>query len=172
MKYRSIRKQLHAQAVVAKRARLQQQLQDAESASHSRNPGMLYQVLRRIAPKIRRRRMQLRDDDHKLAGPEKEPTLVIQHFADVFAAQQATAGFTLRETFSFTAEEFTQYFARTPGTQGPPGTLCSRTFVEMVLRGGRGSNHTVPRRLSSARVVRRTMACRLECVVSLSAAQN
>ena len=41
VKYRSIRKQLHAQAVVAKRARLQQQLQDAESAGHSRNPGML-----------------------------------------------------------------------------------------------------------------------------------
>ena len=64
VKYRFIRKQLHAQAVVAKRARLQQQLQDAESAGNSRNPGMLYQVLlRRIAPKIRRRRMQLRGDE-------------------------------------------------------------------------------------------------------------
>ncbi|CAE7661724.1 unnamed protein product, partial [Symbiodinium sp. KB8] len=113
VKYRSIRKQLHAQAVVAKRARLQQ-LQDAESAGHSRNPGMLYQVLRRIAPKIRRRRMQLRDDDHKPAGPDKEPTLVIQHFADVFAAQQATTGFTLREAFPFTAEEFTQCLHELP----------------------------------------------------------
>ena len=75
---------------------------------------MLYQVLRRIAPKIRRRRMQLRDEDHKLAGPDKAATLVIQHFADVFAAQQATAGFTLREAFFFTAEEFTQCLHKLP----------------------------------------------------------
>ena len=120
VKYRSIRKQLHAQAVVAKRARLQQQLQDAESASHSRNPGMLYQVLRSIAPKIRRRRMQLRDADHKLAGPDKEPTLVMQHFADVFAAKQATTGFTLREAFPFTAEEFTQCLHELPAHKALP----------------------------------------------------
>ncbi|CAE7554591.1 unnamed protein product [Symbiodinium necroappetens] len=114
VQYRSIRKKLHAQAVVAKRARLQQQLQDAESAGSSQNPGMLYQVLRRIAPKIRRRRMQLRDDEHKLAGPDKEAALVIKHFADVFAAQQAIEGFTLREAFSFTAKEFTQCLHELP----------------------------------------------------------
>ena len=113
MKYRSIRKQLHAQAVVAKRARLQQQLQDAESAGHSRNPGMLYQVLRRIAPKIRRRRMQLRDDDHKLAGPDKEPTLVIQYFADVLAAQHTQRSLLLH------GRRVHAMFARTSGAQGP-----------------------------------------------------
>ena len=64
--------------------------------------------------------MQLRDDDHKLAGPDKEPTLVIQHFADVFAAQQATTGFTLREAFPFTAEEFTQCLHELPAHKALP----------------------------------------------------
>ena len=71
VQYRAVRKALQVRAVIAKRAKLvlQQQLHDAEVANSSGQPSALYQVLRRIAPKIRRRRMQLRDEDNCLAGP-------------------------------------------------------------------------------------------------------
>ena len=86
VQYRAVRKALHVKAIVAKRARLQQLLQDAEHAHGSRNPSALYQVLRRIAPRVRRRRMQLRDENNRLAGPQDEVRLVAKHFAEVFDA--------------------------------------------------------------------------------------
>ena len=120
VKYRAVRKALQARAVVAKRAKLQQQLHDAEVAECSGQPSALYQVLRRIAPKIRRRRMQLRDEDNCLAGPQAEARLVAQHFATVFDASTAQADFYLQHNFYFTAEEFHAYLQELPSHKALP----------------------------------------------------
>ena len=120
VKYRAVRKALQARAVVAKRAKLQQQLHDAEVAESSGQPSALYQVLRRIAPKIRRRRMQLRDEDNCLAGPQAEARLVAQHFATVFDASAAQADFHLQHNFYFTAEEFHAYLQELPSHKALP----------------------------------------------------
>ena len=53
------------------------QLVDAEKASARGTPGALYQVLRRIAPKVRRRKLQLRDSQGKLVGPRQEAALIL-----------------------------------------------------------------------------------------------
>ena len=146
VKYRAVRKALQARAVVAKRAKLQQQLHDAEVAECSGQPSALYQVLRRIAPKIRRRRMQLRDEDNCLAGPQAEARLVAQHFATVFDASTAQADFYLQHNFYFTAEEFHAYLQELPSHKALPAhcapaplwKLCSKdisSFATAKLGG-------------------------------------
>ena len=146
VKYRAVRKALQARAVIAKRAKLQQQLHDAEVTDSSGQPSALYQVLRRIAPKIRRRRMQLRDDDNCLAGPQAEARLVAQHFATVFDASAAQADFHLQHNFYFTADEFHAYLQELPSHKALPAhcapaplwKLCSKdisSFATAKLGG-------------------------------------
>ena len=142
VQYRAVRKALHVKAIVAKRARLQQLLQDAEHANGSRNPSALYQVLRRIAPRVRRRRMQLRDENNRLAGPQDEVRLVAKHFAEVFDATSACDGFLLKEDFCFTAAEFHDYLLELPlhkalpphCAPAPLWRLCSEAISEFTVR--------------------------------------
>ncbi|CAE7247549.1 unnamed protein product [Symbiodinium sp. CCMP2592] len=88
-RYRSIRRVIQRRVQADKRAKIQQQLVDAEQASSTGQPGALYQVLRRIAPKIRRRKLQLRDTQGRLVGPREEATLILDHYSEVFASKLA-----------------------------------------------------------------------------------
>ena len=66
--------------------------------------------------------MQLRDEDHRLAGPQEEARLVAQHFAKVFDASAAQADSQLKHDFHFTAAEFHTYL------QEPLWKLCSEAI--------------------------------------------
>ncbi|CAE7523463.1 unnamed protein product [Symbiodinium sp. CCMP2592] len=113
-RYQAIRRTIQQRVRAAKQARLQQQLLDAESASTRGNPGALYQIIRRIAPKLRRRKLQLRDEHGRLLGPRKEAEHILAHYSEVFASASATEDSWLTQPFHFEEMEFQAALSELP----------------------------------------------------------
>ncbi|CAE7460642.1 pol [Symbiodinium sp. CCMP2592] len=113
-RYQAIRRTIQQRVRAAKQARLQQQLLDAESASTRGNPGALYQIIRRIAPKLRRRKLQLRDEHGRLLGPRKEAEHILAHYSEVFASASATEDSWLTQPLHFEEIEFQAALSELP----------------------------------------------------------
>ncbi|CAE6939124.1 unnamed protein product, partial [Symbiodinium sp. CCMP2592] len=145
-RYRSIRRVIQRRVQADKRAKIQQQLVDAEQASSTGQPGALYQVLRRIAPKIRRRKLQLRDAQGRLVGPREEATLILDHYSEVFASELAVADTQLECPFYFDSDELYHALSELPQHKALPQhcapaplwKLCAQTISQFTVQQFQG----------------------------------
>ena len=72
----------------ARKAVLLQAMEEAELHAHNHNSRGLYQIIKRLAPKQVRKRMQLRGQDGQMLTPDQELSLLTQHFSQRFKAEQ------------------------------------------------------------------------------------
>ncbi|CAE7780162.1 unnamed protein product, partial [Symbiodinium sp. KB8] len=128
------------------------------------------------------RRMQLRDDDHKLAGPDKEPTLVIQYFADVLAASFARLNVALKRTSKLSLRGKIRLWNAVVHSTLRYGITCTgfdfqgmqkyRALFMRHLRAICGSPVHLTRESNEALLVRAGVDCPLYTLVSQTAGRH
>ena len=126
----------------ARRAVLLQAMEEAELHARTHNSRGLYQIIKRLAPKQARKRMQLRGQDGQMLTPDQELSLLTQHFSQRFKAEQpedvemATRTWEGRGDFPLDAATLCHYIQQVPRRkavpQGHPPSVSWRLCADLI----------------------------------------